>query len=151
MFAVFFFSKLWKRAGVLTEVEFVELRYSGKEAAFLRGFKSLYWGIFYNAFIMGAWPMTGLAKVMHSLKSYTAHETNKFLARAGSFWQHESYDHWVRDDDELERIVAYINANPVKAGLAQRACDFFWCSAHDRFLHDGDQSGWLEHPTSEAR
>ena len=64
MFAVFFFSKLWKRAGVLTEVEFVELRYSGKEAAFLRGFKALYWGIFYNAFIMGAWPMTGLAKVM---------------------------------------------------------------------------------------
>lgn len=64
MFAVFFFSKLWKRAGVLTEVEFVELRYSGKEAAFLRGFKALYWGIFYNAFIMGAWPMTGLSKVM---------------------------------------------------------------------------------------
>lgn len=64
MFAVFFFSKLWKRAGVLTEVEFVELRYSGKEAAFLRGFKALYWGIFYNAFIMGAWPMTGLTKVM---------------------------------------------------------------------------------------
>lgn len=64
MFAVFFFSKLWKRAGVLTEVEFVELRYSGKQAAFLRGFKALYWGIFYNAFIMGAWPMTGLAKVM---------------------------------------------------------------------------------------
>jgi solute:Na+ symporter, SSS family len=64
MLAVFFFSRLWKRAGVLTEVELVELRYSGKPAAFLRGFKALYWGIFYNAFIMGAWPMTGLAKVM---------------------------------------------------------------------------------------
>ena len=64
MLAVFFFSRLWKRAGVMTEVELVELRYSGKAAAFLRGFKALYWGIFYNAFIMGAWPMTGLAKVM---------------------------------------------------------------------------------------
>lgn len=64
MLAVFFFSRLWKRAGVLTEVELVELRYSGKPAAFLRGFKALYWGIFYNAFIMGAWPMTGLTKVM---------------------------------------------------------------------------------------
>jgi solute:Na+ symporter, SSS family len=64
MFAVFFFSRLWKRAGVLTEVELVEVRYSGKSAAFLRGFKALYWGVFYNAFIMGAWPMTGLAKVM---------------------------------------------------------------------------------------
>lgn len=64
MLAVFFFSRLWKRAGVLTEVELVELRYKGKAAAFLRGFKALYWGLFYNAFIMGAWPMTGLAKVM---------------------------------------------------------------------------------------
>jgi len=64
MLAVFFFSKLWKRTGVLTEVEFVELRYGGKSASFLRGFKALYWGLFYNAFIMGAWPVTGLVKVM---------------------------------------------------------------------------------------
>src|SRR3989338_6750914 len=42
MSAVFFFSKLWKRAGVLTEVELVELRYGGKPAAFLRGSKALY-------------------------------------------------------------------------------------------------------------
>lgn len=64
MLAVFFFSRLWKRTGVLTEVEFVELRYSGKPASLLRGFKALYWGFFYNAFIIGAWPMTGLVKVM---------------------------------------------------------------------------------------
>lgn len=64
MLAVFFFSKLWKRAGVLTEVEFVELRYSGKPAAVLRGVKALYWGVLYNTFIMGAWPVTGLVKVM---------------------------------------------------------------------------------------
>lgn len=64
MLAVFFFSKLWKRTGVLTEVEFVEFRYSGKAASFLRGFKAVYWGLFYNVFIMGAWPITGLVKVM---------------------------------------------------------------------------------------
>ncbi|MBI3313244.1 MAG: Na+:solute symporter [Candidatus Omnitrophica bacterium] len=64
MFAVFFFSKLWKRSGVLTEVELVELRYSGKGAAVLRGIKAIYWGIIYNVFVMGAWPMTGLTKVM---------------------------------------------------------------------------------------
>jgi putative transposase len=84
-----------------------------------------------------------LASIMHSLKSYTANEANKILARTGQFWQHESYDHWVRDDEELERIVAYINANPVKAGLVQRPHEFLWCSAHDRYLHDGDESGWL--------
>jgi len=84
-----------------------------------------------------------LARIMHSLKSYTAHEANKILKRSGVFWQEESYDHWVRDDDELERIVLYIRANPVTAGLVERPEHWFWCSCHDRFLLDGDTSGWL--------
>jgi putative DNA methylase len=86
-----------------------------------------------------------LSNIMHSLKSYTAHQANEILSRSGPFWQHESYDHWVRDDEELARIVAYIIANPVKAGLAQRAWEFLWSSAHDRYLYDGDVSGWLMH------
>ena len=45
MLTVFFFSRLWRRANILTDVEFIELRYSGKAAAFLRGFKGLYLGI----------------------------------------------------------------------------------------------------------
>jgi putative DNA methylase len=84
-----------------------------------------------------------LAEIMHSLKSYTAHEANKLLGRTGQFWQHESYDHWVRDEGELERIVGYINANPVVAKLAGQPHDFEWCAARDRFLFDGDQGGWL--------
>ncbi len=75
MLAVFFFSKLWKRTGVLTEVEFVELRYTGKPASFLRGFKALYWGLFYNAFIIGAWPITGLVKVMRETTGWTKPES----------------------------------------------------------------------------
>jgi putative DNA methylase len=73
-----------------------------------------------------------LAGIMHSIKSYTAHEANKLLGRTGSFWQHESYDHWVRDENELQRIIEYINANPVVAGLADRPHQFDWCAAHDR-------------------
>jgi putative transposase len=84
-----------------------------------------------------------LSKIMHSLKGFTAHMANKILARSGQFWQHESYDHWVRDEIELERIVAYINANAIKAGLASLAHEYFWCSAHDRYLYDGDKSGWV--------
>ena len=84
-----------------------------------------------------------LSSIMHSLKSYTAHEANRGLRREGAFWQHESYDHWVRDDEELERIVEYINANAVNADLAPRPHDWAWCSAHDRYLTDGDTSGWL--------
>ena len=84
-----------------------------------------------------------LAKIMHSLKSYTAHEANKLLHRTGTFWQAESYDHWVRDDEELERIVNYIRANPVKAGLVDEHQDWFFCSCHDRFMTDGEPVGWL--------
>ncbi len=91
-----------------------------------------------------------LSTIMHSLKGFTAHRANRILSRRGQFWQHESYDHWVRDDDELERVVDYINANAVKAGLARHAHDWFWCSAHDRFLADGETSGWLDLPVEQA-
>jgi len=64
VFAVFFFSRLWRRAGVVTEVELTELRYSGRAAATLRGFKALYIGILFNCYAMGAWVMTGIVKVM---------------------------------------------------------------------------------------
>ena len=64
MLTVFVFAKLWKRANVMTEVELVELRYSGTAAAFLRGFKAVYWGLFYNCYIMGVWPVTGMTKVL---------------------------------------------------------------------------------------
>ncbi len=52
MVTVFIYAKLWRRSEVLTDVEFYELRYSGKSAAFLRGFRSLYLGVFFNVIIM---------------------------------------------------------------------------------------------------
>ena len=81
--------------------------------------------------------------IMHSIKSFTSNQCNRLLQTTGQFWQPESYDHWVRDDDELERIVAYINANPVAAVLVASTHAWFFGSAHDRFLHDGDTSGFL--------
>ncbi|MHC4606823.1 MAG: sodium:solute symporter family protein, partial [Planctomycetota bacterium] len=64
VFSVFVFSRLWRRARVVTEVELTELRYAGKPAAALRGFKALYIGLLFNCYAVGAWPMTGLTKVM---------------------------------------------------------------------------------------
>lgn len=52
MLTVFIYAKLWRRSNALTDVEFYELRYSGKEAAFLRGFRALYLGVFFNVMIM---------------------------------------------------------------------------------------------------
>lgn len=52
MLTVFFYAKLWRRSGITTDLEFYELRYSGKSAAFLRGFRAIYLGVFFNIVIM---------------------------------------------------------------------------------------------------
>ena len=54
MLTVFVYAKLWHRSGVLTDVEFYELRYGGKPAAFLRGFRAIYLGLIFNVLVMGA-------------------------------------------------------------------------------------------------
>ena len=63
LLGVFLFSRLWRRAHVLTDNEFIELRYSGKPAAFLRGFKAAYFAIFYNFIVMG-WVINAMASVV---------------------------------------------------------------------------------------
>ncbi|MEZ6193194.1 MAG: hypothetical protein R3C45_18120 [Phycisphaerales bacterium] len=52
MMTVFLYARLWRRSGVMTDIEFYELRYSGKPAAFLRGFRAIYLGMFFNVMIM---------------------------------------------------------------------------------------------------
>ncbi len=63
MLTVFFFARLWRRAGVLTDMEFAELRYAGKPAAFLRGFRALYLALPVNTIIMG-WVNLAMAKIL---------------------------------------------------------------------------------------
>ncbi len=58
-----------------------------------------------------------ISKIMQSLKGYTARQANQILGRQGDFWQHESYDHVVRDAAEFKRIVNYVLENPARAGL----------------------------------
>lgn len=71
---VFFFARLWRRSGVLTDLEFYELRYSGKSASVVRGFRAVYLGLFFNCFIMG---MVTLAacKIANILFGLTAIQT----------------------------------------------------------------------------
>lgn len=66
MLTVFFFARLWRRAGIMTDVEFVEIRYSGKPAAFLRGFRALYLGLFINCVIMG-WVNVAMGSILQGL------------------------------------------------------------------------------------
>lgn len=63
---------------------------------------------------MGKWQ---LHQILHSWKSFTANAANKVLNRTGSFWQPESFDHLIRDQDALLRCIEYTWLNPEKAGL----------------------------------
>ena len=75
-------------------------------------------------------PATGkyypLEKILHSIKSYTAHEANKMLNRVGQFWQSESYDHIIRDERSFDHVWRYVKNNAVKARLCDDGHDFKW-------------------------
>jgi SSS family solute:Na+ symporter len=66
MMTVFFYARLWRRAGVMTDVEFAEIRYAGKPAAFLRGFRALYLGVPINCIILG-WVNLAMVKILQLL------------------------------------------------------------------------------------
>ena len=63
MMTVFFFARLWRRAEIITDVELIELRYAGKPAAFLRGFRALYFGVLMNCLIVG-WVNLAMEKIL---------------------------------------------------------------------------------------
>jgi REP element-mobilizing transposase RayT len=75
-------------------------------------------------------PLEAVSKMMQSLKRFTGREGNRMLGLTGQpFWQDESYDRLVRNDTEFERIIGYIERNPVSAGLAPTPEEFPWSSA----------------------
>ena len=74
-------------------------------------------------------PHIEMSKVTRAIKSYSARKANEILGRTGKpFWQVESYDHWVRKEEEMNRVIRYIEWNPVKAGLVERIEDWPWSS-----------------------
>jgi len=75
-----------------------------------------------------------VTKILQDLKRFTARECNKALNRSGSFWQHESYDHVVRDYDEFQRIVEYVLNNPVKVSLCEKWEDWKWSYCNFNYL-----------------
>ena len=66
-----------------------------------------------------------ISDILQSIKSFSAKEANKALGREGSFWQKESYDHVIRDVEDLDNQTKYIEKNPEVAGLY----NWKWCSS----------------------
>jgi REP-associated tyrosine transposase len=75
-------------------------------------------------------PIVPLSQISQLIKGATARQSNLILSRTGTrFWQDESFDHWVRNPAEWQKIRSYIERNPVAAGLVARAEDWPWSSA----------------------
>jgi REP element-mobilizing transposase RayT len=78
-------------------------------------------------------PHIPLRRITAGIKGVSAREANAILGRKGKpFWQSESFDHWVRNQAQFERVRRYIENNPVAAGLARRPEDWTWSSARVR-------------------
>jgi REP element-mobilizing transposase RayT len=96
-------------------------------------------------------PKVSPSRLLQSLKGATARAANIVLGRTGEpFWQAESYDRWLREEAEWHRVAAYIEDNPVRAGLVTRAEGYQWSSATGRKRKRPDESGrgsqeWLRH------
>lgn len=107
------------------------------EAAIIKGTKTHYtllaWCVMANHVHVLLTPLMELAKVTQRLKGGTSREINLLHDQLGrTVWQDESYDHWARDHEEILRIIHYIENNPVKAGLCEKAADWRWSSARFR-------------------
>jgi REP element-mobilizing transposase RayT len=88
------------------------------------------WVLMPNHVHLLVYPQTKLSTITKSIKNYSARRANTILGRTGRpFWQDESYDRWVRGPEELEKIVGYIERNPVAAGLVNRIEAWRWSSA----------------------
>jgi len=84
-------------------------------------------------------PRKPLCEVTRAIKNTSGREANMVLGRTGTpFWQDESYDHWVRDGKEMNRVVRYIEWNPVKAGLVASPELWRWSSASEFYGQVGD-------------
>src|SRR5271166_657850 len=87
MMTVFLFARLWRRSGLLTDVQFAEIRYSGKPAAFLRGFRAVYLGLLMNCVILG-WVTKAMTSIVGTTLANTPMLNNisAFMSRFGSVW-----------------------------------------------------------------
>jgi putative transposase len=76
-------------------------------------------------------PLDTLSKIMHSIKSFTAHQINKLSNRDGKLWQDENFDRVIRDENEFLEKINYVANNPIKANLAEGYEDYKWLYIKD--------------------
>ena len=94
-------------------------------------------------------PGSSLSTIMHSWRTFTAHEANKVLGRTGQFWMHEYFDRYIRDEEHLNKTINYIRNNPVKAGLVTDYDSWRWRGDGTQVSHLRNAAGGAD-ATSET-
>ncbi len=97
-------------------------------------YRLISWGIMPNHvhILLTPMPDVTVSDIMHSIKSYTAHEANKLLNRKGQFWAKEYFDRYIRDYRHFASTIKYIENNPVKAKLCDSPEKWLYGSAYFR-------------------
>jgi putative transposase len=90
---------------------------------------------------------TPLHKLLQGWKGFSARNANQVLDRTGTFWQSDYFDQYIRDADHYQRVVKYIEWNPVAVGLVRSPEDWTWSSAQFRGA-PGAEVPCLTHPTA---
>jgi REP element-mobilizing transposase RayT len=123
------FGPVWLKDLRLAAVVVNSLHFGERE---LRLYDLVAWVVMSNHVHVVVYPHAAMWKITKAIKGFSARKANEILGRSGQpFWQHESFDRWIRDRRELDRIVAYVEANPVKGGLVGTPEEWFWSSAWD--------------------
>lgn len=119
---------MWLRRPDIADLVITHIRRGAEE-----GLYQLYaWVVMANHVHLLVRPFIKSSEAMRRIKGRSAREANLALCRTGqSFWQAESYDRWIRNDEEMTRTTRYIENNPVTAGLTTQAKDYRWSSAWD--------------------
>jgi hypothetical protein len=102
-------------------------------------YKLIAWVIMVNHVHVLIDPRVAVEKITRSIKTFTARKANEILGLTRQpFWQDESYDRWIRSEDALNKVIQYIEGNPVAVGLCEKPEDWKWSSGW---------TGWEACPT----
>jgi len=74
-------------------------------------------------------PNAAMPTIMRWLKGRTGRVANRIMGRDGTFWQDESFDHWIRSARELQYFIEYVENNPIKAGMVETKGQWHWSRA----------------------
>lgn len=117
---------LLRQAEIADLVERALLHFDGER------YRLLAWVVMPNHVHVLVQPGVPLAELLHTWKSFTGKAVNRLLGDAGTVWQPDYFDRFIRDESHLAAATAYVENNPVKAGLCLKAEEWRWGSAYWR-------------------